>query len=86
MAEVFNCFADEYQKQRLLSFEQQKLIRDISQCRTHVLGGHVTACTACGHIKVHYNSCGNRGCPQCQGVNPAMRRGRQGKVDSGKGV
>jgi hypothetical protein len=28
MAEVFNCFADEYQKHRLLSFEQQKLIRD----------------------------------------------------------
>ncbi len=35
----------------------------------NAVGGHVTACTACGHIKVHYNSCGNRGCPQCQGVN-----------------
>jgi hypothetical protein len=69
MAEVFNRFADEYQKCRLLSFEQQKLIRDIRQCRTYVLGGHVTACTACGNIKVHYNSCGNRGCPECQGVN-----------------
>jgi hypothetical protein len=69
MAEVFNRFADEYREHRLLSFEQQKLIRDIRQCRTYMLGGHVTACTACGHIKVHYNSCGNRGCPQCQGVN-----------------
>jgi len=69
MAEVFNRFADEYFKHRLLSFEQQKLIRDIRQCRTYVLGGHVTACTACGNIKVHYNSCGNRSCPQCQGVN-----------------
>jgi hypothetical protein len=69
MAEVFNRFADKYQKHRLLSFEQQKLIRDIRQCRTYLLGGHVTACTACGHIKVHYNSCGNRGCPGCQGVN-----------------
>ena len=69
MAEVFNRFADEYQKHRILSFEQQKLIRDIRQCRTHVLGGHWTACTACGNIKVHYNSCGNRHCPGCQGVN-----------------
>ena len=69
MAEVFNRFADEYQKHRLVSFEQQKLVWDIGQCRTYALGGHVTACTACGHIKVHYNSCGNRGCPQCQGVN-----------------
>ncbi len=69
MAEVFNRFADDYQKHRILSFEQQKLIRDIRDCRTHVLGGHVTACTSCGHIKIHYNSCGNRHCPQCQGVN-----------------
>ncbi len=30
---------------------------------SYVLGGRVTACTACGS-KVHYNSCGNRGCPQ----------------------
>jgi len=51
MAEVFNRFADDYRKQRLLSFEQQKLIRDIRQCRSYELGGHVTACTACGHIK-----------------------------------
>ena len=69
MAEVFNSFADDYQKQHILSFEQQKLIRDIQDCRTHVLGGHVTACSSCGNIKVRYNSCGNRHCPQCQGVN-----------------
>jgi len=69
MAEVFNRFADDYQRNRILSFEQQKLIRDIRQCRTDVLGGHLTACSSCGHIKVHYNSCGNRHCPQCQGVN-----------------
>ena len=69
MAEVFNRFADGYQKHHILSFEQQKLIRNIRDCRTHVLGGHVTACTSCGHIKIHYNSCGNRHCPQCQGVN-----------------
>jgi hypothetical protein len=69
MAEVFNRFADDYRKHRILSFEQQKLIRDICECRTHILGGHVTACSSCGHIKVYYNSCGNRHCPQCQGVN-----------------
>ena len=69
MAEVFNRFADDYSKNRILSFEQRKLICDICDCRTHVLGGHVTACSSCGHIKVHYNSCGNRHCPKCQGVN-----------------
>lgn len=69
MSEVFKRFADDYQRHHILSFEQQKLIRNIQECRTHVLGGHVTACSSCGHIKVHYNSCGNRHCPQCQGVN-----------------
>jgi len=69
MAEVFKRFADDYQHNHILSFEQQKLIRDVQDCRTHVLGGHVTACSSCGHIKIHYNSCGNRHCPQCQGVN-----------------
>jgi hypothetical protein len=78
MAEVFNRFADEYSKHRLLSFEQQKLIRDIRQCRTYVLGGHVTACTACGNIKVHYNSCGNRGCP------PLLRRSGYAKAKSAR--
>lgn len=69
MAEVLNRFADDYKKRHLLSYEQQKLIGDIQDCRTHVLGGHVTACSSCGNIKIRYNSCGNRHCPQCQGVN-----------------
>ena len=69
MAEVFDRFADDYLKDHTVSIEQLKLIRDIQQCRTHVLGEHWTTCTNCGHIKVHYNSCGNRHCPQCQGVN-----------------
>ena len=50
MAEVFNRFADDYQKHHILSFEQQKLILDIQDCRTQVLGGHVTACPACLYI------------------------------------
>ena len=69
MGEVFNGFADDYLKQHPASIEQLRLINDIRQCRTYELGGHVTSCTNCGHIKVHYNSCGNRHCPGCQGVN-----------------
>jgi len=38
----------------------------ISQCRTSALGGHAWVCTNCGGVHAHYNSCGNRHCPNCQ--------------------
>jgi len=43
----------------------------VETCRTEVLGGHVAACTKCGHSHIAYNSCKNRHCPKCQG--PAAR-------------
>ena len=40
----------------------------IETCRTAALGGHVAACTSCGHSHIAYNSCRNRHCPKCQGA------------------
>src|SRR3546814_17613868 len=40
----------------------------IEHCRTAALGGHVEACTDCGHWRIAYNSCWNRHCPSCQGA------------------
>jgi hypothetical protein len=31
-----------------------------------LLGGHVDACSQCGHQAISYNSCRNRHCPRCQ--------------------
>lgn len=40
----------------------------LSQCRTAALGGHVRRCPA-GHVeRAWYNSCHQRICPQCQGI------------------
>jgi len=38
----------------------------ITRCRTAALGGHIDACTRCGHRAISYNSCRNRHCPKCQ--------------------
>ena len=38
----------------------------ILRCRTALLGGHVDACSQCGHQAISYNSCRNRHCPRCQ--------------------
>jgi len=43
-----------------------KVLVAILRCRTALLGGHVDACSRCGHQAISYNSCRNRHCPRCQ--------------------
>jgi len=50
------------------SREQRRVLTDLVQCRTAVLGGHAKKCDQCGHIVCVYNSCRNRHCPKCQGA------------------
>ncbi len=55
-----------------VSLAQMGVMAAIEACRTAALGGHVAACTACGHEHIAYNSCRNRPRsilgPKCQGV------------------
>ena len=41
----------------------------LRKCRTAELGGHVDICNECGHYQIAYNSCRNRHCTTCQGLN-----------------
>ena len=50
----------------VLSRQQRKALKDIRDCRTAVLGGHLHKCDRCGHRVILYNSCRNRHCPKCQ--------------------
>ena len=50
----------------VLSREQRRALRDIRDCRTAALGGHLHQCDQCGHRVILYNSCRNRHCPKCQ--------------------
>jgi hypothetical protein len=69
IAEVFHRFAPDLIQQGRLSADQIKAINLISVCKTAALGGHREACDNCSYTRIHYNSCGNRHCPSCQGVN-----------------
>jgi hypothetical protein len=40
-----------------LSLHQLKIVSAIEQCRTASMGGHVEACTDCGHWRIANNSC-----------------------------
>lgn len=50
----------------VLSAAQRRVLRDITDCRTAALGGHLEQCNQCGHQQIAYNSCRNRHCPKCQ--------------------
>ena len=48
-----------------LTSVQKKALRDIQNCRTPVLGGHVYQCDYCDQKRYSYHSCRNRSCPKC---------------------
>jgi Putative transposase/Transposase zinc-binding domain len=52
--------------QKWFTWLHLKVLNAILRCRTAALGGHVDACSKCGHTAVSYNSCRNRHCPKCQ--------------------
>lgn len=68
VADVLRLGAKSYQSKHRLSSRQQKIIRDIQDCRTSALGGHIDACEACGYLRISYNSCRNSYCPKCQSM------------------
>lgn len=54
-----------YREHYPVSGVQLQAIRDLSECRTAILGGHVSGCNECGQQQIAYNSCRNRHCPKC---------------------
>ena len=74
VADVFRTHQQDFLARwnRVLSRQQRKALRDLRDCRTAALGGHLQQCDRCGHRVILYNSCRNRHCPKCQ----AMARAR----------
>lgn len=69
VADIFRAAGPTYRADHAghLGLHQLKVMSAIEHCRTAVMGGHVEACTDCGHWRIAYNSCRNRHCPRCQG-------------------
>jgi len=55
-----------------LLWNHRRTLSAIERCRTAALGQHVDGCDSCGYLKISYNSCRNRHCPKCQGLNKEM--------------
>jgi hypothetical protein len=68
VADVLNAHWQQLQQSANLNSWQWRTLDAVRRCRTAGLGAHVDGCTSCGHLRISYNSCRNRHCPKCQGV------------------
>jgi len=66
--DIFRDFGNEYIERFNPPPHICKIIRDIINCRTEALGGHMDVCSECGYTHPSYNSCRNRNCPKCQAL------------------
>lgn len=67
--QIFEQAYDDYSAQGYFQSDvQRKAARAILNCKSGRLGLNLSRCTDCGHIEIHYNSCRNRSCPNCQAV------------------
>ena len=67
VADVLNAHWPQLQQAGSCNSWQLRTLHAIRRCRTAALGAHVDGCSACGHLRISYNSCRNRHCPKCQG-------------------
>lgn len=68
LANVIDLFQDEFLATHHPCEQVRKVLYALRHCRTAVLGGHIDECPECRHTKISYNSCRNRHCPKCQGI------------------
>ena len=65
VADIVRAHGADYLLTHSVSREQRQVLRDIRECRTAALGGHVDVCNHCRELRIAYNSCRNRHCPKC---------------------
>ena len=66
--DVFHRFLPQYCETHNFSPQQQLMALCISKCHTLEMGANLSECKSCHKKYIHYNSCKNRHCPMCQGM------------------
>jgi len=69
VADIFRAYGAVYRQAHEMPLRHLRAMRAIKICRTAELGGHVEECDHCGQLRISYNSCRNRHCPKCQGLD-----------------
>ncbi len=71
LADIVRRHGPAYRQAHRMPLEHLRPLRAIEICRTATLGGHVEQCSQCALTRIAYNSCRNRHCPKCQGLDRA---------------
>lgn len=69
LATVIRNFLTSLNTTNKLPSHKLRALDALQKCRTEYMGGHIEACTGCGEIRVAHNSCRNRHCPKCGGID-----------------
>lgn len=72
LVDIVRRFGKPYIERYHPSAEKMRVLFDILQCRTSILGGHEEHCDCCKEVRYSYNSCGNRHCPKCLATKQAL--------------
>ena len=68
LADIFRQDASAYRACHCLTYDQDRVVNAVMNCRTAALGGHVEECSQCPYTRISYNSCRNRHCPKCHSL------------------
>jgi hypothetical protein len=71
VGDVFRLYGEQFRHQHKLPAHYRKTMFALQYCRTPAMGSHADTCDQCGHVRITNNSCRNRHCPKCQGLNRA---------------
>jgi hypothetical protein len=69
LATVIDNFLPSFNAGSKLPAHKLRVLDALQKCRTQYMGGHIEACQDCGVIRVAHNSCRNRHCPKCGGID-----------------
>jgi hypothetical protein len=78
LADIFRQHGQSFLQTHRIPWRHRKVMQQIMNCRTAILGGHRQWCARCGFQRYLYHSCRNRHCPKCQtAAKEAWRAARQ---------
>jgi hypothetical protein len=69
LAAIIDNFLPSFNTGSKLPAHKLRVLGALQKCRTPYMGGHVEACTDCGVVRIAHNSCRNRHCPKCGGID-----------------
>jgi len=69
LATVIDNFLSGFNACSKLPAHKLRVLAALQKCRTEYMGGHIEACQDCGTVRIAHNSCRNRHCPKCGGID-----------------